>query len=250
VAKQLRFTVTLALLAREINKYIFQPTYILSEGSHIRELLVDMAKKNSKRESFCRGMLLSTNPDAETKNLQGKIKKVVENVASYYNGLLPDTQLQEFRQSLTAVVQKAAEFWKTVRYTEKKYEPDFDPIEGDDFDWEPLPLYDDGDLGNDESAEDNPLDEDQLIVFPRICWVYNNNPDPLYSWVVALKKSHWALAEREQRKREPLSPTNGKAPPSVRQRSRRTSLPSGNVSNAQSGSFLATGEPAKVQSTV
>jgi hypothetical protein len=57
----MRLAVILAILAREIDRHIFQATYIIAKGTQIREAL---AASDSENESFCRSILLSMDPGA------------------------------------------------------------------------------------------------------------------------------------------------------------------------------------------
>jgi hypothetical protein len=61
-AKNMRVAAILAILARSVDRNIFQPTYHLDFNSGLRELFVQQAAKNSKRESCCRAFLLPMFP--------------------------------------------------------------------------------------------------------------------------------------------------------------------------------------------
>jgi hypothetical protein len=243
-AKQMRLAVILAILAREIDKHIFQPTYILSEGSVTRELLTDLAMKNSKKESFCRAVLLSIDPDTQARNLGDRTKQVVENVASHLAGLLSETQHNEICRSLEEVVKNAAEVWKTIQHARERYETDFDPLEWGDTEYDPFPFAGDANAAGVRAANGDD-DENLLIVFPRICRVQNNERYPR-NYATSLRRSQCMAAERELKRKEPSSPTVSRVA-SDRQRARGMSIALSNT-NGPNSHFLDKASPSAAQS--
>ncbi|KKA21590.1 hypothetical protein T310_4377 [Rasamsonia emersonii CBS 393.64] len=244
-AKQMRIAVISAILAREIDKHIFQPSYILPEDSGIRELLADLAMKNSKKESFCRALLLSIDPDTQAKNLEKRMKQVVTNVGSYLDGLLSETQYTAFCRSLEEVVKDAADLWKTIQHSRAKYEPDFDPLEWGDTELDPFPYAEASTASDQDMNGGGNNDENLLFVFPRLCQVQNNERNPC-NFATSLRRWQCLAAERELKKREPSSPTIGRVA-SGRRRSRGMSL-SLNSPNGQNGHFLGKASPSGVNS--
>lgn len=244
-AKQMRIAVISAILAREIDKHIFQPSYILPEDSGIRELLADLAMKNSKKESFCRALLLSIDPDTQAKNLEKRMKQVVTNVGSYLDGLLSETQYTAFCRSLEEVVKDAADLWKTIQHSRAKYEPDFDPLEWGDTELDPFPYAEASTASDQDMNRGGNNDENLLFVFPRLCQVQNNERNPC-NFATSLRRWQCLAAERELKKREPSSPTIGRVA-SGRRRSRGMSL-SLNSPNGQNGHFLGKASPSGVNS--
>lgn len=240
-AKQMRLAVILAILAREIDKHIFQPTYILSEDSWIREVLANLALKNAKKESFCRSLLLSIEPESQTKLLEGRIQAVVRNVAVYFLGLLSDAQYQEFHRSLEKVTRRAADIWIKIQRAQAKYEPDFEPRLYGDHEWTPFLSPDDG-PAVDQNADDAG-EEALLTVFPRISQLENNRRDPC-NYVIELRRSMPMCMNAGRELVLPSTPTLGRMT-SNRQRQRKMSTASGQQ-NAQNGNFLGKSGPPGV----
>lgn len=227
------------------DRQAYFPTFVyLPEDSGIRELLVDLAMKNNKKESFCRALLLSIDPDTQAKNLEERMKQVVTNVSSYLDGLLPEAQYNAFCRSLEEVVKDAAEVWKTIQHSRAKYEPDFDPLEWGDTELDPFP-YAEASTASDQDANGGNSDENMLFVFPRLCQVQNNERNPC-SFATSLRRWQCLVAERELKKREPSSPTIGRVA-SGHRRSRGMSI-SLNGTNGQSGHFLGKASPSGVKS--
>ncbi|PYH28318.1 uncharacterized protein BO87DRAFT_452347 [Aspergillus neoniger CBS 115656] len=107
-AKQIRLAIILAILAREINKYIFQPCYIIPEDTCIRKILSDLAMTDSEKKSFYWSVLQSINTQAQEKALSSTIQAVVGRVLSYFDNLLTEAQHMSMRSSLEKIVRKAA----------------------------------------------------------------------------------------------------------------------------------------------
>jgi hypothetical protein len=217
-AKQMRSVIILAILAREIDKYIFQPTYLLTEDSGIRKLLVDLAMEDSNKESFCRALFQTVSPEAHSGNAERRIRKVVDNVSSYASDLLPKEQFERLLRGLDEVARTASEIGTVMQRTKEKYEPDFEPEQWGDAEWDPLSFMDPEEaLVN----GDGDADETLLVVFPRTCQIREKERTPC-DFVTVLRKHQTIVAERELKKK-PSSPTPGRGV-SGRTRSRRMSI--------------------------
>jgi hypothetical protein len=233
-AKQMRCAVILAILAREINKQIFEPTYLFSNENETRDVLDDLAMTDHKKESFFRAVLLSIDPETQARHLEERKEAVVRTMRSYLESLLHPTQLQNVQESLVNIVQRAANTWKRFQYNIEKYEPDFEPLL-----WnyhESIPFVDVDETGiSDGHLPGGARDENVLIIFPRICHVKDGSRTPC-NYAVALRRSHCVVAEQECRRMEPSSPTSARGA-SDRQRARGMSI-SLQTSNGGSRSFL------------
>lgn len=142
-AKQMRIALTLAILARLIDKHIFQPCYLFSSDSELRDLLVRLAVSNSKKEAFVRGMLLGIEEEEQGRTVKERRETVVREVVWYVGDLLADGEgdggrLEGFKTSLTDLVQRAAETWQLIQKSHVRYEPFFNLTHYDDLEWETL----------------------------------------------------------------------------------------------------------------
>ncbi|KAL4891334.1 hypothetical protein BDV59DRAFT_194309 [Aspergillus ambiguus] len=185
-AKQMRLAVILGVLSREIDKLIFQPTYILPEESPIRETLANQATSEDEKESFCRLLLLSIDWPTQKRELDTRIQKVVRNVAYYLDGLLIETQFNEFRLSLEKIVRRSAEIWEKFQRSKQKYETDFEPLQWDDLEWVEFP-FPEADISEDRRVATTP-DENLLTVFPRISTIDHDGRDPL-TFAIQVRRS-------------------------------------------------------------
>ncbi|KAH8704975.1 hypothetical protein BGW36DRAFT_421555 [Talaromyces proteolyticus] len=232
-AKQMRYAVFLAILARELVEHIFQPSYIFQSENDIREILGDLAVKDSKKESFCRAILLAIDPERDTLVLEEKKKMVLRNIGSCFLDLFPSLHYEEFRKSLEIVVDRACETWSLFQYSARNYELSFELPEWDGGHWDRLPLGDQEKLDQNKHGnitEDKPV----LTVFPSVCR-NGSGACKIVEFSTVLTRFQCIDAEQEQKK-EPSSPRVARAV-SDRQRTRGLSISLANTSN-QNGSFL------------
>ncbi|KAL2819542.1 hypothetical protein BDW59DRAFT_181634 [Aspergillus cavernicola] len=226
-AKQMRLAIFLAILAREVDKQIFQPTYIVPEDAGIREVLAKLAASDNEKESFCRSILLSINPDAQNTALQSKIQAVIRNVSSCLYGMLPDDQFDQLRASVGKIVERAVDVWHPIQRSLQRYEPDFEPLKWGDDQWSSLEFPEGSSAGSEASP--NMLDESLLTVFPRIAVVEKGNRFPL-TYVVQLRRSQpQCMAAGREVSNVPTSPVIGRV---TSNRSRRKSNASSNAGHA------------------
>jgi hypothetical protein len=239
-AKQMRLAVILGLIARELTEHIFLPFYISLSDIDVLVDLAELARKDPKKESYCRAVLLAISPEKQETILEGKKKIFCQNVGSYLFDLLPAAQYDEFRQSLEFVVERACETWKFFQYSRNRYVTDYDLRDWGEDEWESFPFEENPDV----SQQQGPIsdtDEAVLSVFPRMCRLGNGGYLPINAGT-ALTKSQCIGAEQELRKKESSSPRAIRSN-SDRQRTRGMSISFGRSAD-QNGSFLGDGNQA------
>lgn len=210
-AKNMRVAAILAILARSVDRNIFQPTYHLGPNSGLRELFVQQATKNSRRESWCRALLLPMFPQYQEAVAADRCAKVVHEVMSIVQGLLPGEQIDRFRIRLNQFTESAIDAWKRIQRIKEKLESDFDMTVYEEMRWQALKL-DGGTVSNGEGAEVNGIEdtsEVRLVVFPRLYVVDDTKTVPVTTGVV-LKKSQCEGAQREMDDTQPGSPVIGR----------------------------------------
>ncbi|KAL4993193.1 hypothetical protein BDV10DRAFT_198518 [Aspergillus recurvatus] len=226
-AKQMRLAIFLAILAREVDKQIFQPTYIVPEDAGIRKVLANLAAYDNERESYYRSIFLSIDPDAQSADLQSRIQAIIVKTSSYLYGMLPDDQFDQLRASVGKIVKKAVDVWYSLQRSQQRYEPDFEPLKWGDDEWSPLDFPEGAHAGSETSS--NMLDESLLTVFPRLTRVEKGNRVPL-TWVVQLRRSQpQCMAAGREVSNVPTSPVTGRV---ASNRSRRKSIASSNAGPA------------------
>ncbi|KAL7649218.1 hypothetical protein ACMYSQ_012329 [Aspergillus niger] len=205
----MRFSVILAILAREIAKHIFQPTYIAPMQDYFEKALSNLAATNSEKESFCRSILLSIDPETQARICLKNVQSAIKNVSAYLDELLPEDQRNAFLRSLSKIIQKAVDIWKPVQRAQRRYVPDFESPHAED-EWEAFTFPTDENPTTETNANQKSPNNFSLTVFPRIC-VIENNTCTAFTTVILLNSSHypWTAAATEISK-EPPSPTIGR----------------------------------------
>ncbi|KAL4898838.1 hypothetical protein BDW74DRAFT_189902 [Aspergillus multicolor] len=218
-AKRMRLAVVLATLAREIDKRIFQPTYIVAEDSELRGILTNLAASDREKESFCRAILLSISPETESINLQSRIQAVVRNVS----------MLLQLRASIEKIVERAVQVWHHMQRSPQRFEPDFEPLKWDDDQWTSFDVPE----GSPAKSEDNAEmpDEILLTVFPRLTVVENNSRVMIAEVVNLMKRHPLCMAAAQEVQELPKSPIVGQR---AANRQRRKSNAASNIGQASS----------------
>ncbi|GME46725.1 hypothetical protein GTA08_BOTSDO11869 [Neofusicoccum parvum] len=132
-AKSMRIAVILAVLARLIDKYLFQPSYILSEESGLREILIRQAIENSRREAFTRGIFLATFEDEQAEIADELVTRIIKELMHHIHDLLPPPQVESFKARLEHIIQNARDIWWKTQRLRQRLEPDF---QVEDYGWE------------------------------------------------------------------------------------------------------------------
>ncbi|KAL4878329.1 hypothetical protein BJY04DRAFT_221266 [Aspergillus karnatakaensis] len=202
-AKQMRLAVILAILAREIDKYIFQPTYIAGEDCPSRPLLANLAANNTEKEAFCRSILFSLDDESQSKSCQWRVWRTVNNVSSYICPLLSDKQTSQFCQSLEKIVWRAVEIWHPIQHARRKYESSFEPAESDD-EWAAFVFP--GPESVQLPSNVKPQLQHSLIIFPHIYGI-EGNKKILFTptWLLRNTDPQWVVAEQEMGQGPPQS---------------------------------------------
>ncbi|KAL4993358.1 hypothetical protein BDV10DRAFT_190075 [Aspergillus recurvatus] len=233
-AKGMRLAVILGILSREIDRYIFQPNYLISEEARLRDILSQLALTDGAKESFCRAVLLSIDQGTQQESLNSRVQSLVRKVSFCMCDLLSEAQYNEFRQHIENVVSRAISVWLPIQRAAKRYEPDFDPLHWDDGEWRPFKLP--GQETSLSKQDDGISSNNLLTIFPRISCVHDHGRDPL-TYVIQFRKSHQLYIDAEREiTRQPTSPTASRRPSTgTRKQSLAadTSRPRGN-----NGSFL------------
>ncbi|KAL4877043.1 hypothetical protein BJY04DRAFT_222542 [Aspergillus karnatakaensis] len=226
-AKGMRLVVLLAILSREIDKSIFQPNYLLSEGAQLRDIFSRLAETDGARESICRSTFLSIDPAAQQESLASRVQSVVRQVSFHFSDFLTEDCYNSLRQNIENVVKKAIAVWHPINRAEARYEPDFDPLDWGDHEWSPFQFP-----GQEASPSTiDPLDSittgNLLTVFPRISRISDGDRQPL-TFAIQIRKSHplFISAEQEIAKRTTVPSIGHRLSISTRRRSITANTPS------------------------
>jgi hypothetical protein len=180
----MRFALILAILFREIDQRIFQPSYFLSESNNLREALEDLADGNGEKEAFCRRVFVSIDPSAEKNTLQAAIQAVVQKMLYHAGGLFSGAQHDDFCTKIKIIVENAAEFWLPVQRSQLKFETNFEPFDPKDNDWDRFSF-----AGEDTKSGGQDLQGIFVLnLFPHISLVEDGGHDPLTK-IIQLRSS-------------------------------------------------------------
>ncbi|EKG15341.1 hypothetical protein MPH_07469 [Macrophomina phaseolina MS6] len=139
-AKLMRTTIILAILARLLNRYIFEPTYIVDEESGLREFLLHQAASHSKKEAFTRAMLLNIFSEEQLSAADERVSRVVQDTMLHICDLLPKHDADMFERDLKHFTSGACEVWLSIQRLKERFEPSFELVQCEDFDWEKIQL--------------------------------------------------------------------------------------------------------------
>lgn len=174
----------LAVLFREIDQRIFQPSYYLSESNNLREALEHLAISNGEKEAFYRRVFLSIDPDAKYDNLNDEIQNVVQRMLSYAGGLFHGAQYDLFCSKIKKIVQNASEAWLPVQRAQQKFETEFEPFDPEDNEWDRFPS-----AGENKALGAQDLQGLYVLnVFPCLSLVEDGGHDPLTK-IIQLRSS-------------------------------------------------------------
>jgi hypothetical protein len=235
----MRVAIILAMLARSIDTHLFHPTYVLEEDSGVRQLLLRQAVRNSKRESFCRALLLSMFPEEQEVAAGERVNRVIEDMRNVED-LLPQAKIEDFRSELGQFVRRTCKTWVTVQRIRERFEPSFELTRVKDLEWQAL-LFEASAASEKEptTAIQGGRDDELLVVFPRLYVVEKDQePEPVTAGTV-LKRSQ-SLAAAQELEEQPLSPTFGTAtsPRSRRVKPRNLSISVHGNGSPESQTFL------------
>ncbi|KAF2456997.1 hypothetical protein BDY21DRAFT_346711 [Lineolata rhizophorae] len=204
-AKQMRTAVMLAIFSRVVDKWLFQPNYLFSEED-LRKVLVDEAIKDSEKESYSRALLLSMEPEKQSKSAAARIDRVVTDMEWFVTGFVCEKKLNKFKSQVRQVAQVACKGWMEIQKARKRYEPEFAPWERGDMQSELVRFDGDEDPETSKTTEAGP-EEYMLVVFPCIFLIEDNAAEPMnYATVLAKEQVAEAAREAEQQILEPGSP--------------------------------------------
>jgi hypothetical protein len=229
----MRIAMVVGILARLVDRYIFQPTYILDEESGLRDLLRRQAAVDDKKEAFTRGVFLSMFPEEQEewakKGREMVMNNLISNVVMHF---LAPGDIASFRKELERVVVQAQECWRTVQYCNQRLEPSFRYTHDTNFRWQNFDFQ----IVNprDENQSVSPITtddpEDELVIFPRVYLVKIKQP---ITPGVLLRRAQFRAAAQEARQSASRAPFT--EPSSTRHRPRRSRDISVSGDGAQGG---------------
>ncbi|KAF2195054.1 hypothetical protein K469DRAFT_2802 [Zopfia rhizophila CBS 207.26] len=221
IAKEMRIAKVLAIFAKLVDKYIFQPTYLLIEKSRFRELLRRLASFDPEKERFARGMMLSVFPHEQDEGDKSMVDWVIVHLmeTAGVDDILAAEDIPRFEDELEVLLVRAQEVWRSVLRSTQSLGPGFGFADAPNFQWQTFEFQ----VANiTEGAEAIPpvtatsAEEEPFVIFPRI-YLLKGEPEPITAGTVLLETQLRAARQefRESNFKTPfteptLSPHNSK----------------------------------------
>ncbi|KAF2633277.1 hypothetical protein BU25DRAFT_416521 [Macroventuria anomochaeta] len=212
-ARRMRTAIILGALTRLVDKFVFQPTYLLDEESGLREILRDEASVDPVKERYTRGILLSMSPDEQEANSEGILHHVAKELLETANvrALLTPETFDAFPQALDDFVGQCREEWKIIQRGKQKLEPSFAYSTCSNHPWQ---LFDDTradarDGRHSEGLSATTAIENNIVLIPRIYLVGTKaDPDPITHGCV-IQNVHSRVVMDYERNFEPMDEVDG-----------------------------------------
>lgn len=254
VAKQMRVAVVLGALARLITTFLFQPTYVLDEGSGLRQLLWNQARIDPSKETYTRGILLSMKHDDQDERNQEKVDFIVgdlEKVVGIDILLAAQDDLERFGEKLENHLVRFQKVWQYIQSGRQKLESSFDTYaSATKHPWYivELPAAEDSQKCPSTPRMANDAQDDMIIV-PQILQIQTDgSPEPVTrGWVLQKCQTDAAHDEINRLSKAMRAVSlNQDAQIRPRDRPRRSMSISGNASQTlkKGGAFLRPGSAA------
>ncbi|GAB1312005.1 hypothetical protein MFIFM68171_02215 [Madurella fahalii] len=132
-AKQMRAAAFLAVLAHEMRRHIFQPTYLLRDNTGLHKILDDLVEAgDNEREAHLRSVILrlsECHPKAADAVATAHIDAAMSSVSDSVLGLIPDESKNDFEANLHSFCTEACEHWRFIQRLDGKIDLDFDADE-------------------------------------------------------------------------------------------------------------------------
>ena len=206
----MRVAVIIGSIAKLADKFLFQPNYLLEEGSEVRKVLLKEATINAKKELYIRGILLSMGPEDQEQYSAENVGFIVEDLLGLLNVqvlLTPDNH-SAFGGALIDLMSRLQKQWSIIQHGKQKLEPSFEPNPTTtELPWYVLDLKAVIEDGNRPSAPLTATDaQDGTVVIPRVYHIKPGaSPNPItHGWV--LSKAYMNAAAEEIRKGLPSTP--------------------------------------------
>lgn len=202
-AKHMRIAVVLARLAQAVDRYLFDPTYVLGADSGLRDTFLALAVEDNRRESYCRAVLLSIPIDKD--DIAKRINSVIAEVVPPIRDLLADAA-EQFEVDINKFAVNAYRTWSTMQRTTKRFESTFDISCEEAASWEPIQFSETSTVELPKDVEAG-LDDALIIILPCLCLVVQGEEPRAVMKGRLLRRSQSILAAQELQASSSLLPS-------------------------------------------
>lgn len=199
-AKQMRIASIVAIIARQFDAYLLQPTYLLDPENQLRDLLTEQALDEPRKESAVRGLVQALLPKRQDSAGSTRVIQVRDKIMRNIQDLLPRNLQLSFQEQLEELAEEARDRWGHVLRSSTAIFTSFDLDDDQDWAWNELrldPSQSTVAVKEPQSQDDEAEDEPLVVVFPRLCTYYDGNEHPMSRGVV-LTLAQIAAAKEEE----------------------------------------------------
>lgn len=243
-AKCMRIAAALRTAADALERYIFQPTYLL-ENNDLCEILSDLAEEDPSREAHIRAVLQPIQPSSDS--VTNRIRKCVEEIDVCIRPMVLDGKQREFRVALSEACEQVHRDWARLQKHKGRIEVSFDANSAEK--WNLLTGYILKDLRKAPSSGDSSVNSnDGQTANRRSLWSVDFNQTGYVVWptfIFEVADEQWTTPcvvlslEQIARARDEQNSHRGK-----RKNSRRESTSMSSSEGAKvDGSFLSEQSP-------
>lgn len=196
----MRIVSIVAIIARQFDIHLLQPTYLMDSEYHLRDLLTEQAFDECRKESAVRGLIQALLPKRQDSAGSARVRQVCCEIMRIVQDLLPGNLQLSLKEQLEELAEEARDRWVGILRSRTAIFPSFEMDDDQDWAWNELRLDPSQSTvavkepqSQDDGAEDTPL----LVVFPRLCTFHKANEHPL-SHGVLLTLAQITTAKEEE----------------------------------------------------
>jgi hypothetical protein len=204
IAKELRIVKVLAILAELIDKYMFQPTYLLPEVSQFKELLYIIAMKEPETERFLRGIMLAVLEDEQKSAEEQLVIDATKELMRDYGveDIISPESFTEFEQRLKELLTDAQEAWRAIQYSTHIFATEFDYAQMPAHEWQLFRFRTESTTERDDTSSSVSTadpENDFVVLFPRVYLMTSKeDPKPITTGTIVNKKRIHAMVREER----------------------------------------------------
>lgn len=200
-AKQMRILSVVAIIARQFDTHLLQPTYLIGSQHQLRDLLTDQAFDESRKEAAVRGLIQALLPKRQDSVASDRVQIACSDIMRIVQDLLPANLRPSLKEQLEELAEEARDRWGDVLRSQTAIFPSFEAYIDEDWAWNELRLDPDQStvaVKEPQSQADRPEDQPLLVVFPRLCTNLDTKEHPLSHGVMVTQAQLAAAREEAQ----------------------------------------------------
>jgi hypothetical protein len=139
-AKQMRKVSIIAIVARQFDAHLLQPTYLLDSENQLCDLLTEQSLDECRKESAVRGLIQALLPKRQDSAGSTRVKQVCEEIMRIIQDRLPRNLQLSLHEQLEELAEEARDRWGDILRLQIAIFPSFDLDDDQDWAWNKLRL--------------------------------------------------------------------------------------------------------------